>query len=164
MTAKISQIDLVAKITKILSEQGVTHGEVRHLNAIIKAADKICAEFNRGSITASDGMGLKAWLASDDTGQSSRYMAYICAGGPLYSNYYPHDVGDFGRCYRFLRAVPKARENLYRLKACGGVWASYVDHWEEMERLYEEEQPTGKAPKLYALMQQLMGLVLPDGK
>lgn len=98
------------------------------------------------------------WLQSGDTGLSSKYMASVCAraGNPqsLYPSY-PLDPSDFGRCYRFLKAVPEARDNLHKLKDSGAVWSAYVDHWDEMERLYEEEQPTGSAPKLYALMQRI---------
>jgi hypothetical protein len=152
---KVSQIDLVADISKALEKRGHTHVESRHFNAIIEAANIICAEFSRESVGATDGMGLAAWLRSDDTGLSSKYMAHVCAGGPTARNEHPLDPSDFGRCYRFLRAVPEARDNLHRLKDSGAVWAAYVDHWDEMERLYEEEMPTGRAPKLYALMQRL---------
>lgn len=155
MSTKLSQIELVADIADLLARRGFTHGEPRHINAIIAAADIICAEFNRESVAAHDGMGLAAWLKSDDTGLSSKYMAKVCAGGPITRNEHPYDPHDFGRCYRFLRAVPDARENLHKLRDSGPVWAAYVQHWEEMERLYEEELPTGKAPKLYALMQRL---------
>lgn len=95
------------------------------------------------------------WLQSGDTGLSSKYMAAVCAGAGGARNEYPHDPSDFGRCYRFLKAVPEARENLHRIKDSGAVWAAYVDHWVEMERLYEEELSTSKAPKLYALMQRI---------
>ncbi len=96
------------------------------------------------------------WLQSGDTGLSSKYMAAVCAGAGAARNFYPSDPSDFGRCYRFLKAVPEARENLHKLKDSGAVWAAYVDRWDEMERLYEEEQPTGRGPKLYALMQRLI--------
>jgi hypothetical protein len=95
------------------------------------------------------------WLQSGDVGLSSKYMASVCAYPTQARNFHPADPSDFGRCYRFLRAVPEARDNLHRLKDSGAVWAAYVDHWDEMERLYEEEMPTGRAPKLYALMQRL---------
>jgi len=32
------------------------------------------------------------------------------------------------------------------------VGTGYVDKWDEMERIYEEELPSGKYPKLYAIM------------
>ena len=155
MSACVSQIDLVVAIGKALAKLGYESSEPRHMNAIIEAANIIRREFNRESVAAVDGMGLAAWLQSDDTGLSSKWMAHICAGGPSTLFGYPYDPGDFGRCYRFLRAVPEARDNFYKLKECGAVWAAFVDNWKEMELLYEEEFPTGSAPKLYRLMQSI---------
>jgi hypothetical protein len=148
----ISQVNLVADISELLLKRGHGNVDPRHINAIIKAADIICTEFNRDSVPASEGMGLMAWFASDDTGTSSKWMAHVCAGGPPTRRDYPYDPADFGRCYRFLRAVPQAREHLHKLKDSGPVWAAYVDRWDEMERLYEDELPTRRVPKLYALM------------
>lgn len=154
MSNYISQMYLVADIAEALERRGHSYVEPRHMNAIISAANAICAEFNRESVVASDGMGLQAWLKSDDKGASSKWMAHVCAGGPSVANNYPYDPDDFGRCYRFLRAVPEARENLHKLRDSGPVWSAYVDRWDEMERLYEEEHQTGRAPKLYALMRK----------
>ncbi len=153
----IGQTDLVVKIARILESAGLKDVELRVLNAIIEAADLIVDALNREPVRATPGMGLRAWLASDDTGLSSRFMAHICAGGPGGDHYghYPHDPSDFGRCLGFLEAVPEARENLDKLRQYGPEWGNYVATWAELERLYREEFPTGSAPKLYALMQEL---------
>lgn len=153
----ISQIELVASILKWLDRQGAKRLTHRAINAVIEAATQITEQVNRPAVGASDGMGLAAWLASDDTGMSSERMAYLLSGGPECKKAYPYDPDDFGRCYRFLKAVPDARARLPLMAGDGPEWMAYVDHWDEMEKLYEEERPTGRAPKLYALMKRLQG-------
>lgn len=95
------------------------------------------------------------WYASWDTGISSRtifatFRGYGLDGGPGV----PHDPDDFGRCYRLLKVAPDWRANLRRVaERHSGV--GLVAHWDRLEALYEEELPTGSAPRLYALMQEI---------
>lgn len=35
-------------------------------------------------------------------------------------------------------------------------WEVLAAHWDELEALYREELPTGRAPKLYDRMQELL--------
>lgn len=147
-------------LTTVFRDAGKRHGAcVAKIRAILKESQAVtCSQTGDGMNQIdliADGSGLEAWLASDDTGLSSLWMAHICAGAQAVRNEYPHDPSDFGRCYRFLRAVPHARANLHKLKDAGPVWSAYVDNWKEMEHLWEEESPQGMAPKLYSLMQKL---------
>lgn len=155
--SRLNQIDLVSGILRLIDKMGVESAAPRVINTIVKAADCIIAECRREPVMATDGMGLSAWLASDDTGMSSKFMAHIIAGGPACDEAYPIDPSDFGRCYRFLGAVPSARKKLAKMTKHGSVWSAYIEHWDEMERLWKEESPSGKAPKLYALMKRLAG-------
>lgn len=95
-----SQLDLIAAIAGLFGNRPV---EVRHLNVIVKAADSILAEFRRERVDAKEKMGLAAWLGSDDTGVSSKYMAGILSGEFVSRCSPPWDPADFGRCYRMLR-------------------------------------------------------------
>ena len=141
---------------------------IRQQGAIIRAADEIMEELRRPDTQATGGCGLKVWLASDSTGLSSRYMARIlatCAGlGSVPEEddlhfrgiHYPHDPSDFGRCVGLLDAVPELRPHLPELtEGHGGAWARLVAVWDELEALYREELPTGKAPRLYARMREM---------
>ena len=149
--SKLDQMQLVCDIGKLLSEKhGVVDVSARHMNAIIDAANRLCDEFNRDDVTAPDGAGLDAWFGSDHVGLSSVYMARD-------EHAYPHDPSDFWRCLKLLDAVPALRSHIGAMATCGPIWAAYVEHWHEMAALYAEEEPTGKAPKLYALMQKLQG-------
>jgi hypothetical protein len=87
------------------------------------------------------------WLGSWDTGISSRTIYHVLRGTPWSGPFrpdVPHDPADFGRCYRLLKVAPPE-------------WRANLARWDDLTRLYEEEEPTGKAPKLYALMRELLG-------
>jgi len=166
---RIQQIPLftaiVEEITRQAEEQGITLVAIpRQLNAVVDAANSIVKEFQRDLIPSKEGMGLHAWLRSDDTGLSSRAMATrmyptLCAGvGVEVTSNHPHDPGDFGRCYRFLRAVKGARDLVPQMADVSPAWTKLAGNWTRLEALYEEEltAETGSAPKLYAEIQALI--------
>lgn len=98
------------------------------------------------------------WLASADTGISSRVIYAVFTGHPIQGRWTntPQDPADFGRCYRLLEIAPAHwRENLSKVSDRYPHWGPMVEQWDECERLYREELPQGKAPKLYALMKTL---------
>lgn len=104
---------------------------------------------------------LSEWAASWDTGISSRtiFHTFMGYGGPQFAPDVPYDPADFGRCYRLLKiAPPEWRANLAKVAARYPAWGPLVDRWDDLERLFEEELPTGKAPRLYALMRELRGV------
>ncbi|WP_272656439.1 MULTISPECIES: hypothetical protein [unclassified Providencia] len=146
---QLSQIDLIAAISSEVEKQipGIP-AEPRYMNAIIKAANLVCDEFKKPLIKASEGMGLTAWLASDDVGASSRYMAAVLSGQFDAPYYYPSDGADLGRCIRLLVAVPELASQLHEMKACSPQWSAVIDNWDKWKDLYEAAE--GK--KLYQEM------------
>lgn len=103
--------------------------------------------------------GVREWERSWDTGISSRaiFDTFMGYGLSSFGGGVPRDPADFGRCYRLLKvAPPEWRANLSRVAERYPAWRPLVERWAELEALYEEELPTGKAPKLYALMQELV--------
>lgn len=167
----ISQPELLGAILKHLGDdQEVENLNERQFNAVIKAANDICDELARENQPASKGSGLAAWLASDDTGLSSRFMARQLAPvadvgtvpdeRPWFDEdeHYPRDPADFGRCVRLLDAVPELRPYIDVMAGYSKQWAAIVGAWDELEALYREEYPSGKAPRLYARMEQLASL------
>lgn len=157
----INQVELCGAIFQNLADQGIEALEPRCINAIIEAATAIKTEIEREPVRATPGMGLSSWLASDDAGLSSKFMASVLCeywemGKPIPREFaFPWDPSDFGRCHRFLLACPGAASRLDDLRQHGPVWSAYVDHWEEMTALYLKERPSGQCPKLYELMKRL---------
>jgi hypothetical protein len=99
-----------------------------------------------------------AWFASGDTGISSmaiwRHMRSGDARDGRWGANIPLDPSDFGRCYRLLAAFPAWRLRIGEMARYSG-WAPLVARWEDLERLYVEELPSGEGPRLYALMREL---------
>jgi hypothetical protein len=100
-----------------------------------------------------------SWIAGDDTGTSSKTIWAVMMGvaDPECNRYdVPYDPADFGRCVRLLNRVPEWRGRLGEVAAIFPRWQPLVDAWEELETLYEEEFPTGKAPRLYERIQGMV--------
>ncbi len=161
-----SQPELVAAILMWLDEQGIKSASSRQVNAVIKAADDIIAALVTPDVMARPAMGLQAWLASDDTGMSSRYMAKVLAEKAGMGSVYvdvrydgmePADPSDFGRCVRLLEAVPELRPHLLSLTESTSpkVWQRIAGEWDSLEAMYREELPTGNCPKLYKRLTEL---------
>lgn len=168
----VSQMTLVcglmAHIVKHHGKKISLHS--RQMNSLITAANLIVEEFGKPIVKASPGMGMAAWLASDDTGLSSLAMVNHITKSGFWAGVrldgaialarenwksHPSDPEDFGRCLRLLEAVPELVEHLPLMSSLSPTWAAYVARWDEMVALYKEEYPTGSAPKLYDLMQSI---------
>lgn len=128
-----------------------------------ESADKWRTEIDANSKKKYGG-SIDAWLNGTDTGSSSKLMALVLSGKSTRGietynrKAHPYDPADIGRCFRMLDEFPDLKEHLDKMREISPVWNKLIDHWGEMEALYKEEVPnhTGKAPKLYKLMQELV--------
>lgn len=114
------------------------------------------------------------WIVSGDTGISS-VTIWACMMGieQIYLGRCdtPSDPSDFGRCYRLFKLIPEWEERIEELRKYKiGVhisvglpderhnhdkWGSFVDHYPQMKKWYEEEYESGKCEGLYNLMKAL---------
>jgi hypothetical protein len=96
------------------------------------------------------------WLAGPDTGTSSQALWRVMMNAelPEHVPVVPHDADDFGRAQRLLMAIPGWRARIGEMYE-SPKWEPLVEHWDELEKLYNEEWPTGLCPKLYARMKEL---------
>ncbi len=99
------------------------------------------------------------WWNGTDTGLSSMTLWCVMMGAPFsrmrnWKPAYPMDPADFGRCHRLLKLFPAWRERIGEMVNVSG-WRRLVLAWDELEKLYEEELPSGGAPKLYERMKEL---------
>ena len=85
---------------------------------------------------------LVKWFVTDDAGTSSRAIAAQLSGNGSDSKWsdYPCDAGDFGRCYRLLKAVPSFRPRIGEMASRSPQWTVLTEHWDELERLYETDE------------------------
>lgn len=101
-----------------------------------------------------------AWLRNGDTGLSSETIWSVMMGQYPSRQHWrpttPSDPSDFGRCYRLLEVMPEWRGRLEEVAEKYPEWRGLVDAWDELTALYEEELPSGTAPKLYERMHELL--------
>lgn len=114
-------------------------------------------------------MNPNEWILSSDTGVSSKTIWAVMMGVAIAPGQrcgfasrtldltydIPFDPADFGRCHRLLKLFPDWRSGIARMGEIFPKWKPMADRWDELERLYEEERPSGKCPKLYDLMKTL---------
>lgn len=137
----ISQIELVSAITRHLDSVGVKTMIPRQINAVIDAANLIIAQFAIPERKAEPGIGLDAWMMTDDTGVSSEFMASVLSGRFMRRYGHPHDANDFGRCVRLLEACPELRAELDVLEEASPEWYALATRWGEFESLYRDAAP-----------------------
>ncbi len=100
---------------------------------------------------------LLEWWCCGDTGGSSEAIVFIMCGlSPkiiLKDHWtpYPHDSGDFGRCYDLLKIFPEWRKRIKEMGQLGKIWQRVASAWGELENLYEQDNHK----KLYKRLQQL---------
>ena len=103
-----------------------------------------------------------AWRRGGDTGLSSLTIWCVLMGYPTSvvmgrrSGSVPYDPADFGRCLRLIRRIPSWRRRLPEVATAFPIWAPFVREWDRMAALYDEEEPSGRAPRLYDFMQDLL--------
>jgi len=75
-------------------------------------------------------------------GLSSRAIFNRLALGRNVSPFdYPHDIDDYQRCERLLRAVPGLRESFPLMADVGPNWPPLIESWAEVARLLDEDAP-----------------------
>lgn len=103
------------------------------------------------------------WVCTGERGLSSEAMCRALFGIPMADDRneqpYPRDPDDLRRCRLFLEAVPEARSRMGELSNLSPTWKAYVEHWDEMNRLFNEEAPLGRLMKTASLMRQLQSEV-----
>ena len=135
-------MSLVSAIFKAIEKQNPkAEMNCRQMNAVISAATLIVNEFAKAHVPAVPGMGIRAWLQSDDTGTSSLFMASFLfpQEAPAARPATPRDGDDFGRCLRFVEAVPGARDKLPDLAIASPAWRIIAGQWDKIEKSYHAD-------------------------
>lgn len=104
------------------------------------------------------------WLASGERGRSSDAIVSHLTNRPVGmhrdQHVHPKDPSDLIRCVKLLDQHPLARMEFEdgAMRDVSPEWARLTDHWGELVALLREEQAecTGRAPRCYARMQQVL--------
>ena len=149
----IDQISLVREFAEAVGRQGWKVVNARQFNALISSVNLVKAEFDKPHVPAVPDMGMDAWLACDDVGESSKYMVGVLRpwveAGLCNPVRWPLDGDYFRRCSLFLKGVPpNKRMPLEDMGACCPQWAALVACWNELESLLAEGEASGSLSKL----------------
>ena len=125
------------------------------VEAALNAFTKIHSECQPGNGWSESVKSPYEWLMGRDTGISSRTIYAAITGCPTEDYDIPHDPDDFGRCYRLLELFPNWKAELHKVAERFPKWKPFIAAWDELTALYEEEAPSGRAPKLFDRMQEL---------
>lgn len=146
---QVDQMRLVTAISNELSRQAPDLPfDSTLFNKVIDAANLICEECKRERVYATSFMTPEEWLASDDVGESSRYMHSVLIGasakpdGPIPSNF-----DDLGRCIRMVKACQLSKE-IPRLYSMGNRWRRIAENWERLCDMYQ----ANKSDSIYTFL------------
>jgi hypothetical protein len=106
-------------------------------------------------------MTLDEWIVNGEVGVSSKTMWSAIKGVAKGNEQMgwnfdtPSDPDDFRRCYLFYKQCNLTKEDLQTVAKVFKWYKPFMDAWDEMVKLYEEESPKRSCPKLYARMEEL---------
>lgn len=101
------------------------------------------------------------WLTSEDTGQSSKTLAYRALGLRWRDESHPYDPADLNRCLLLMERLPWVRLHLPEMADVTPGWAALLPRWDELERMFVEEVGLGwtkgrSAPRTFGFMKALL--------
>lgn len=101
------------------------------------------------------------WIVNGEVGISSKTM-WAAINGAIHEKPHmgfkldvPHDPDDFRRCKLFVDECAIAKVDFLVIKTVVPWFAPFIDNWDRLVELYNEELGSGKAPKLYKFIQDL---------
>lgn len=103
------------------------------------------------------------WMSMGKVGISSATMASIALGlkKNIYSDHfgYPYDPADLNRCRILVKHIPEIRDSFKKIGRRVPGFKPILDNWDELITLLDEEvrEDTGRAPRTYARMKELLG-------
>ena len=99
------------------------------------------------------------WISNGHVGMSSKTMWNCLIGNKDFPLNHPYDPDDFSRCYKLLEAVPEWKNELNKLKTLSKAWKNFVENWDKLTEMFEENCRTdwknSKKIGMYEFMQTL---------
>lgn len=116
----------------MLPLHGTCRAEVDRLRGIVRDLERQIAER-----PSPDLFGRACqWVVGRDTGLSSMTIWAVMMGVECPRPTIPHDLDDFGRCYRLLEALPEWHPRLAEMAAKYPEWTPIIDAWPAWEARY----------------------------
>lgn len=122
------------EVFTILSRAG-TQIDGQRKTAILVPIHACYKELFRDENPAKEGMSVAQWLASDDTGSSSKFMVSVLSGEYEASYAHPYDLDDFTRCVIAFKSIPSIEGKLSLMSAQSLQWEALVRRWDYIDLL-----------------------------
>lgn len=139
-------------------QKGTEDGDKKSLVNQEKASEIL--EFLESDDSLSLSRRLKAaseigqWLGSGHSGLSSTLMASVALGAKnIDRSNYPHDRGDFGRCYNLLQIAPTVRDYFDDIAKVSPQWSALIENWAELESIFLSNDYSGLSTRIVMLAQ-----------
>lgn len=163
----LSQIEVFEFVSNKIGNETLSTKKINNiLNASLSFSNEIKNILNEKDTfyKKGDNVSITEWLLSDDTGQSSIYMAYILFQNEIKltgqltpravsEKAYPRDYDDLGRCIRMLEATgfQLNLDSKLKLAATSEYWEKIMENWDDWKSLYENK----KHKELYSQMNKV---------
>lgn len=140
---QINQMKLISAISdEVIRQHPNMTFDPAIYNACIKAANVVVDECKREKLMTKQGMTVAQWFNCDDTGLSSKYMAYVLDNGatrlPVPAFEIPHDADDLERCIRMVKACGFRHADIDRMYSKSKVWRCISENWHELVKHYDK--------------------------
>ena len=83
------------------------------------------------------------WLAGDETGVSSKVMAFCAVNINFMPLDHPLDPGDLHRCMLLVEQVPEIKEHFPRIAKLSDPWKNIIENWETLIQTLKSEKMSG---------------------
>lgn len=106
-------------------------------------------------------LDIAKWALTGETGVSSKTMAAVALGiEPKQRDHnWPHDVSDFGRCWKMVKACPGVRIYFPDIAKLSPAWDGIIAAFDEIGMSYNGEcgGSYDRCPNTYALIKKALG-------
>jgi hypothetical protein len=103
-------------------------------------------------------MTLNEWIVNGSVGISSKTIWAVLQGIETNGDK-PYDPDDFSRCYKLVKECNILQEDLEKVARTLPYWKPYIDNWEKLTEMYEQNDKenwvNSKKIGMYELMQRL---------
>lgn len=128
------------------------------IQALLAERDQLAAALEATREDAERMRRALMWLASGDSGMSSKAICYHMLGMKSDGSF-PLDPSDLGRGLRLLKLFPEWKPRMGEMARYSAQWAALVERWDELAEMMADEVGIGwskgngkRAPRTYAAM------------
>ena len=96
------------------------------------------------------------WLATGETGISSKTMAFCAIETNYEKGCHPYDPADLRRCMLLVEQIPEIKDYFPKIAKLSDTWGRIIDNWDTLIDTLKTEMESGdSAPVTYKMLQKI---------